>query len=225
MMKLAVAAAAVMVAAYLARRLQRARLSASAMGTRTVRLSNGASMPLLGLGTWQAPKGEVGAAVAAALKVGYRHIDCAAIYGNEKEVGVALAAALGSGMRRKDVFVTSKLWNSEHAPEHVRAACVQTLADLQLEYLDLYIIHWPQQMAKTAGSTAAIPKDADGNVKYAYVPLLETWRALEALVDEGLVKAIGVSNFNAKQLGAICSSARIPPACNQVECHPYFAQV
>ena len=103
--------------------------------TASVSLPTGAKIPLLGLGTWQAPKGEVGAAVKIALECGYRHIDCAAIYGNEGEVGESLAAAFAGSLRRTDVFVTSKLFNSEHAAVHVRAACVKSLADLQLDSL------------------------------------------------------------------------------------------
>jgi alcohol dehydrogenase (NADP+) len=199
--------------------------SAAAMGRKSVRLSSGYHMPLIGLGTWQAQPGEVGNAVAAALKAGYRHIDCAAIYGNEKEVGSAIADAItGKVLKRRELFVTSKLWNTEHHPQHVRAACQASLAALGLEYLDLYLIHWPQQFAHVDGQTYGIPRQADGSVRYASVPLADTWRAMEALVDEGLVRSIGVSNFNAAQLEAICAGARIMPACNQVESHPFLAQ-
>jgi alcohol dehydrogenase (NADP+) len=194
------------------------------MGTRSVTLSSGQQMPLLGLGTWQAPKGEVGAAVTTALAAGYRHIDCAAIYGNEGEVGEALAAAFAGGLARKDVFVTSKLWNSEKAPADVKPALLKTLADLKLGYLDLYLIHWPQQFGKTAGVINTVPRNEDNSVKYAAVPILDTWRALEALVEEGLVRALGVSNFNAAQVNALCDAAKVQPVCNQVESHPFFAQ-
>ena len=191
---------------------------------RSVLLPSGGEMPLIGLGTWQAPKGEVGAAVTAALAANYRHIDCAAIYGNEAEVGEALSAAIGGGLKRDELFVTSKLWNSEHDPKDVRGACVQSLKDLKLDYLDLYLIHWPQQFEKVTGSTAQIPRNDDGSVRYARVPLSETWAALEKLVDEGLVRAIGVSNFSIPQMQSVCKVARIRPACNQVESHPFFAQ-
>jgi alcohol dehydrogenase (NADP+) len=120
-------------------------------------LSNGANMPYIGLGTWQAKKGEVGAAVAAALDAGYRHIDCAACYGNEKEIGVVFNDYFSSGkLNREDVFITSKLWNSEHAPEDVKPALKQTLADLQLGYLDLYLIHWPQNFEKVYASCCCV---------------------------------------------------------------------
>ena len=131
-------------------------------GKRCVSLASGLTvdsvqtMPSIGFGTYQAPKGEVGAAVSAALASGYRHIDCAAIYGNEAEVGDALASAMAGGLQRQDLFVTSKLWNSEHAPEHVRPACLQSLADLKLDHLDLYIIHWPQQMEKVEGHSGVL---------------------------------------------------------------------
>ena len=187
------------------------------------------AMPLIGLGTWQAPKGEVGAAVSAALACGYRHIDAAAVYGNEAEVGEAIGGALEGGLPRSELFVTSKLFNSEHDPANVRAACEATLADLKLDYLDLYLIHWPQQFEKCADTNfpagnVAFPREADGSIRYARVPLADTWAAMEALVDAGLARAIGVSNFNVKQLRSVCEGARIKPACNQVESHPFFAQ-
>ena len=211
-------------AAYVSRRrLSRSRVG---LGRRTVLLPNaGVRMPLVGLGTWQAPKGEVGAAVLAALMAGYRHIDCASCYGNEREVGTALKHAIrDKGIRRSDLFVTSKLWNSEHAPEHVRASCLKSLEDLGLEQLDLYIIHWPQQFEHVDGTIAGFPRNEDGSIKYARVPIIETWRAMEKLVDEGLVRAIGVSNFNARQVRELCDAARILPACNQVESHPFMQQ-
>jgi len=192
--------------------------------TMSVTLSNGVAMPLVGLGTWQAPPGEVGSAVSAALAAGYRHIDCAACYGNEAEVGAALAAAFAGGLKREDVFVTGKLWNSEHAAEHVEGACKQSLTDLQLEYLDLYIAHWPQQFEKVEGTTRGFPRNEDQSMRYADVPHGVTWGAMEKLVDAGLVKSIGLSNFNAVQVAAVHGGARIKPVCNQVESHPYFSQ-
>ena len=116
---------------------------------RALPIKSGERMPALGLGTWQAPPHIIGRAVSFALKAGYRHFDCAAIYENEKEVGEALAA---STVPREALFVTSKLWNSEHAPENVAPAVTQTLSDLQLDYLDLYLVHWPQAYAKVRGS-------------------------------------------------------------------------
>lgn len=174
----------------------------------SAKLLSGYSIPLVGLGTWKSAKGEVGAAVASALRAGYRHIDCAAIYGNEHEVGDALSAVLAEGVvKRQDVFITSKLWNSEHEPSRVEAACRKSLADLKVDYLDLYLIHWP----------------FTGNVgDSVQPPLADTWAAMEQLVDKGLVRTIGVSNFSIKKLEALISTARITPAVNQVEAHPYW---
>eukprot|EP01045_Picozoa_sp_COSAG04_P009891 COSAG04_NODE_589_length_12295_cov_12.315513_10_plen_211_part_00 len=129
-------------------------------GGPTALLRGGATIPQVGLGTWQSAPGEVGAAVRAALRAGYRHLDCAAVYGNEKEIGAVLGELVGDGpgqIPRGELFVTSKLFNSEHAPTDVRPALEQTLADLQLDYLDLYLIHWPQAFAKVEGTHAGRP--------------------------------------------------------------------
>eukprot|EP01051_Picozoa_sp_SAG22_P022120 SAG22_NODE_5174_length_1071_cov_1.158599_1_plen_210_part_01 len=181
--------------------------------------------PQVGLGAWQAAKGEVGAAVKVALEWGYRHIDCAACYGNEAEVGEAFGAFFAKGLpngRREDVFVTSKLWNSEHAPENVQAACEKTLADLQLKYLDLYLVHWPQNFEHVDGATASFPRNPDNSIKYDLTTtLLQTWAAMERLLELGLVRAIGVSNFNSAQIAELLAGGKIPPAANQIESHPY----
>lgn len=193
---------------------------------KTVILNNGSSMPIIGLGTWQAPKGEVGAAVRTAIENGYRHIDCAACYGNEAEIGEVLADLFAKGVvSREELFVTSKLWNSEHQPKDVKPACEKTLADLKLGYLDMYLIHWPQAFAKEAPGNCSFPKNADGSVRYDTETTTEqTWQALEALVDAGLCKAIGLSNFNSAQITQLMQTCRIPPANLQVEVHPYFSQ-
>lgn len=171
-------------------------------------LSNGQKMPVVGLGTWKAKPGEVQTAVEAALRSGYRHIDCAHVYGNENEVGKALSAIFSEGVvERSQVHITSKLWNSDHAQQRVRPACMTTLKHLQLEYLDLYLIHWP----------------VTGNVgPTLQPPIEETWKAMETLVDEGLVRSIGVSNFSIPKLQALLKYARIKPVVNQVEAHPYL---
>ena len=199
-------------------------MAADGAGQRTVRLSNGTSMPLLGLGTgppWSA-KGDAAASVRAALSCGYRHIDAAPVYGNEAEVGEAIGASLRElGLSRAAIFVTSKLFNSEHDPAHVHAACAHTLADLGLDYLDMYLIHWPQQFEKCGRGNVSRARNADGSIRYAHIRLADTWAAMEALVDAGLVRAIGVSNFNVKQLRSVCEGARIKPACNQVVPHSF----
>ncbi|XP_070820753.1 aldo-keto reductase family 1 member A1-A [Chaetodon trifascialis] len=188
-----------------------------------VTLSSGQRMPVVGLGTWKSASGQVKQAVLAALDCGYRHIDCAAAYSNEQEVGEALALRVGPGkaLRRDEVFVTSKLWNTKHEPEDVEDACRTSLAHLGLSYLDLYLMHWP--MAFQRGKEL-MPRRADGSICYSDTHYRDTWTAMESLVDKGLVKAIGLSNFNARQIDDIISMARHKPVVNQVECHPYLSQ-
>ncbi len=178
-------------------------------------------MPLVGLGTWKSASDEAGEAVAHALsECGYRHIDCAPIYGNEKEIGRSLRSVFGGNVvNREEVFITSKLWDTEHARDDVRQACEATLEDLQIEYLDLYLIHWG--IAEPKGGHTY---DANGNLIVERVPIRETWEAMEELMDAGLVKAIGVANFTAPLLLDLFSYAEIKPAVNQIEVHPYLQQ-
>lgn len=185
----------------------------------SVELNNDCKIPILGLGTWKSQTGEVAAAVEHAIKVGYRHIDCAAVYGNESEVGAGIKAG---GVPRSQLFVTSKVWNTKHHPEDVEPACRGTLSDLGLDYLDLYLIHWP--LAFERGDNK-FPKNEDGSVRYdTTISPTETWLAMEKLVQKGLVKSIGVSNFNSKQIQDILEKGSIKPVTNQVECHPYLNQ-
>ena len=186
-----------------------------------VRLADGDGLPALGLGTWKAPAGEVGDAVQTALELGYRHIDCASIYGNEAEIGAALKQALShSGLKREEIWITSKLWNDCHSPQDVRPALERTLSDLGLERLDLYLIHWP--VAHQNG--VLMPATAEEMIPPEALPLADTWTAMEDVVDAGLVRHLGVSNVSARKLASLLPHCRIRPVVNQVERHPWLQQ-
>ena len=182
--------------------------------------NNNDKMPILGLGTWKAEPGVVGKAVQEAVRIGYRHIDCAAIYGNEAEIGKALQEVMQTGLvKRDELWITSKLWNNAHARDEVSIALKKTLAALRLDYLDLYLIHWPV----ATRPNVIFPRKADDFFSLAEMPLNETWAGMEDCVESGLAKHIGVSNFSIKKIEAL-SSAKIRPEVNQIELHPYLQQ-
>jgi aldehyde reductase len=192
----------------------------------TLQLHSGSHMPVFGLGTWKSKTGEVHKAVEYALSIGYNHIDCALVYNNEGEIGSAISNALEKKIiERKDLWITSKLWNTFHDPQHVRQSFLTTLANLKLDYLDLYLIHWPYAFQFSGYENENLfPKNEDGTVKYSDTDYLDTWKALEHLVDEGLIKNIGLSNFNSEQIQRVWDNSRIKPSVLQVELHPYLPQ-
>ncbi|MCL2596957.1 MAG: aldo/keto reductase [Paludibacter sp.] len=188
---------------------------------KTFIFKNGDIMPALGLGTWRSQPEEVYDAVLESLRAGYRHIDCAHMYKNEREVGQALDYAFRYGIvKRDEIFVTSKLWNSDHSPTRVEMAINRTLANLQLKYLDLYLIHWPVAVREGID----FPTQAEELVPISEIPLATTWSAMIELREKSLTRHIGVANFNINKINDLQEATKILPEVNQVEIHPYFQQ-
>jgi alcohol dehydrogenase (NADP+) len=183
--------------------------------------SSDSKMPILGLGTWQSEKGEVYQAIRTAINIGYRHFDCAAVYGNEKEIGQALKDAFDAGdVQRSDLWITSKLWNTAHKKGQVKPALEKSLSKLQLDYLDLYLMHWPIAIKEDA----PFPFPADGFYTLEEIPLEETWDAMHDCHKAGLIKNIGVANFSVKKIKKLIAATGIKPSANQVEMHPFLPQ-
>jgi diketogulonate reductase-like aldo/keto reductase len=188
-------------------------------------LWTGARMPAIGLGTFGSDRfsGEqIAEAVLGAAKVGYRHFDCARVYGNEHLIGASLEAIQAGGIRREELWVTSKLWNDKHAAADVIPTLKESLADLRLDYLDLYLTHWPFPNHHAPG--VDVTSRAPSARPYVHEEFMATWRELEKLVDMGLVRHIGTSNMSIAKLKLLLRDARIKPACNEMELHPCFQQ-
>uniref|UniRef100_A0A034V8X4 Alcohol dehydrogenase (NADP(+)) A n=1 Tax=Bactrocera dorsalis TaxID=27457 RepID=A0A034V8X4_BACDO len=184
-----------------------------------IKLSNGQEIPAIGLGTWRSHESDAERSVKDAIDLGYRHIDTAFVYENEKEVGSAINAKIAEGIvNREDIFVVTKLGGIHHDPQLVEHACRKSLSNLGLSYIDLYLMHFP------AGQIHKGDDNVHGTLELSDVDYLDTWRAMEKLVDLGLVIGIGLSNFNKQQTQRVLQECRIRPLVNQVECHPGFNQ-
>jgi hypothetical protein len=186
-------------------------------------LSNGDSMPCIGLGTFGSDRysaDEVAEAVYQAVLAGYRHIDCASVYGNEREIGVALRRIFAEGIRREELWITSKVWNNRHGDADVSAR--ESLRDLGLDYLDLYLIHWPFPNHHEKGVDVG-SRDPHA-VPFRHESYMATWRQLESLVQQGSVRHIGTSNMTIPKLKGLLAEAQVRPAANEMELHPHFQQ-
>ena len=188
-----------------------------------VSIGNDARMPAIGLGTFgsdHASHQSVADAVRCAASIGYRHFDCASVYGNEDRIGRVFSELFQNGLKREEVWITSKVWNDKH--DEVLASCEKSLSDLQIDYLDLYLVHWPFPNHHPPGCdvTARNPHA----VPYIHENYMRTWRQMEELVDRGLVRHIGTSNMTIPKMQLLLRDARIKPAANEMELHPHFQQ-
>ncbi len=188
--------------------------------------STGAKIPAIGFGTFGSDHitpAEVAESVRFALEAGYRHIDCASVYGNEAAIGEVFHEVFSKGdIRREDVWITGKLWNDAHEPEKARESFSRTLKDLRLDYLDLYLIHWP--FRNHHPPHASVESRSENATPYNHEQYMETWRVLEGLADAGLARNIGVSNMTKAKLELLLADARIRPAVQEMELHPHFQQ-
>jgi diketogulonate reductase-like aldo/keto reductase len=183
-------------------------------------------IPLIGLGTFRTADDKSGLinAIKHAIKIGYRHIDGAWLYSNEDVIGQAIKEAIEESegkLKREDLFLVSKVWNTFHSKDLVRKCLDETLKNLGVDYIDLYLVHWPMGFAENTG-LGAFPKDVEGNRLYSDVHYLETYKAMEELLKEGKIKQIGVSNFNISQLQDVLNNCEIKPVNNQIEVNPYL---
>jgi alcohol dehydrogenase (NADP+) len=188
-------------------------------------LGNGTRIPVVGMGTFGSDKynaAQVAEAVIAAGRLGYRHFDCASVYGNEPQVGESLHQVMAGGVPREELWVTSKVWNDKHKPADLVASCKQSLHDLKLDYLDLYLVHWPFPNFHPEGCDVSY-HDPDAK-PYIHAAFMETWQAMEALVKAGLVKSIGTSNMTVPKMKLLLRDCVIRPVVNEMELHPHFQQ-
>lgn len=188
-------------------------------------LSSGDRIPFIGVGTFgsdHVTPGQVADAVRDALLMGYRHIDCASVYGNEDAIGNIFHHFIGNQLKREELWVTSKVWNDMHGPGQVIESCLRTLSDLQLEYLDLYLVHWPFPNHHSPG--VSVDSRDPHAVPYIHENFMKTWAQMEELVNRGLVRNIGTSNMTISKLTLLLRDASIKPACNEMELHPHFQQ-
>ena len=188
-------------------------------------LRSGDSMPAIGLGTFGSDHishEAVADAVKYAASVGYRHFDCASVYGNESQIGLAFEELFRNGLGREKVWITSKLWNDKHGEDDVIASCEKSLADLRLEYLDLYLVHWPFPNHHPPGCDVSVRNPHA--VPYIHENYMRTWHKMEELVDRGLVRHIGTSNMTIPKMKLVLRDSRIKPEVNEMELHPHFQQ-
>jgi alcohol dehydrogenase (NADP+) len=187
-------------------------------------LPSGASIPVIGLGTFGSDAvsaGQIAGAVKGAIACGYRHIDCASVYGNEREIGEVLHEILQSGpVKREELWITSKVWNDMH--DRLIESCKQSLANLQLDYLDLYLVHWPFPNYHPPGCD--VTSRSPDATPYIHDNYMKTWRQMETLVEMGLVRHIGTSNMTIPKLELLLRDCTIKPAFNEMELHPHFQQ-
>jgi alcohol dehydrogenase (NADP+) len=189
------------------------------------KLNSGASIPAIGLGTFgsdHASHDEVADAVRYAASIGYRHFDCASVYGNQAQIGNVFEELFAAGLNRDEVWITSKLWNDKHCEGDVIAACEKSLSDLKIEYLDLYLVHWPFPNHHPPGCD--VSSRSRQAVPYIHENYMRTWRRMEELVDRGMVRHIGTSNMTIAKMRLLLRDARIKPVVNEMELHPHFQQ-
>jgi D-xylose reductase len=201
------------------------------VSTPTLKLNTGDKLPAIGLGFWKIAREDAADTVLAAIRAGYRHFDCACDYGNEAEIGAGIAKAIDQGLcRREDLWVTNKLWNTYHSQNHVRQALDHSLHVMNLEYFDLYLIHFPISLRfvpfhmRYPPGWVFDPVGEHARMEAVHIPIAETWGAMEELAQSGRVKNIGVCNFPVALLRDLRNYAKIRPAVLQVELHPYLAQ-